>query len=164
MGLGWLYVGVMVLGTVIMIAAASVVNNVQRRFPVYWWAPASAAAPVPVAKEEKDVESQGVGKTTNKLSREDGPSREGDGDGVDGEEGRGDVRHREDAEDVVISAGRGIVLPARVHVSEEELEVLRILAERLRELQETNELHKVETTGTHSLASTDTLHDNGRVD
>lgn len=156
-GLGWLYVGVMVLGTVIMIGVACVVNNVQRQFPVFWWA-ASAA---PLAKEA-DVEKQVSAKMGGKVSREEAAGVGEGGDGVVGEEGRGDVKYMEDAEDVIVSAGRGIVLPPSMHVSEEELEVLRILAERLRELQETDGLHKVDTAGTYS--STSTLHDNGRID
>jgi len=137
-----------------MIAVGCVVNNVQRQFPVFWWA-ASAA---PLAKEA-DVEKEGSGKSTGMHSREDGAGGRQEEGKVLGEEGQGDVKYMEDAEDVVVSAGRGIVLPARMYVSEEELEMLRILAERMRELQETNELHKVDTAGTYS--STSTLHDNG---
>jgi len=140
-----------------MIAVGCVVNNVQRQFPVFWWA-ASAA----LLAKEADVEKVGSGKSTGKHSHDEGAGGRQDGDTVVGEEGRGDVKYMEDAEDVVVTAGRGIVLPARMYVSEEELEMLRILAERMRELQETNELHKVDTAGTYS--STSTLHDNGRGD
>ncbi|RDW77135.1 hypothetical protein BP6252_05188 [Coleophoma cylindrospora] len=35
--LGWFLVPVMVLGNVLMLSCACVVNNVQRRWPLYWW-------------------------------------------------------------------------------------------------------------------------------
>lgn len=36
---GWLYIGIVALSAIIMIAIALLVNNVERRWPVFWWAP-----------------------------------------------------------------------------------------------------------------------------
>lgn len=36
-GLGWWLIPVMLLGIVLMQAAALVINNIQRRYPLYWW-------------------------------------------------------------------------------------------------------------------------------
>ncbi|KAJ9256942.1 hypothetical protein DTO195F2_5621 [Paecilomyces variotii] len=39
LALGWLLVPIMLLGCALMLAAALVVNNLQRRFPSFWWTP-----------------------------------------------------------------------------------------------------------------------------
>lgn len=38
-GLGWFLVCPLLLGCGLMLAVAMLVNNVQRRFPYYWWSP-----------------------------------------------------------------------------------------------------------------------------
>lgn len=35
--LGWVYVPVVLLGSVLMLGVALLVNNVQRQYPAYWW-------------------------------------------------------------------------------------------------------------------------------
>ncbi|KAK3380549.1 HPP family-domain-containing protein [Lasiosphaeria ovina] len=37
--LGWFLLAPLMLGCALMLAVALVVNNIQRRFPVYWWSP-----------------------------------------------------------------------------------------------------------------------------
>ncbi len=37
--LGWFFTPVMGLGCGLMLAVALLLNNIQRRFPVYWWSP-----------------------------------------------------------------------------------------------------------------------------
>lgn len=36
---GWFLIPTMLLGVSIMLAVAMIFNNIQRRFPVYWWTP-----------------------------------------------------------------------------------------------------------------------------
>lgn len=36
-GLGWFLFPVMILGITLMQSAALVINNIQRRYPMYWW-------------------------------------------------------------------------------------------------------------------------------
>ncbi|KAI8645295.1 HPP family-domain-containing protein, partial [Parasitella parasitica] len=38
----WFYIGVVALSAVIQVAVACLVNNIERRYPVYWWAPNEA--------------------------------------------------------------------------------------------------------------------------
>lgn len=40
-GLGWFLFPVMLLGVALMQTAALIINNIQRRFPLYWWTPSS---------------------------------------------------------------------------------------------------------------------------
>lgn len=35
--LGWWLVALAVLGAVLMVASACLINNIQRQFPLYWW-------------------------------------------------------------------------------------------------------------------------------
>ncbi|TLD19094.1 hypothetical protein PspLS_09957 [Pyricularia sp. CBS 133598] len=37
--LSWWYIPIMLLGCALMLGVALLVNNIQRRFPVYWWSP-----------------------------------------------------------------------------------------------------------------------------
>lgn len=37
--LGWLMIPLVLLSCAIMMVVALLVNNIQRRFPVYWWSP-----------------------------------------------------------------------------------------------------------------------------
>lgn len=37
--LGWFLVGLIVLGATLMVVVACLINNVMRKYPVYWWAP-----------------------------------------------------------------------------------------------------------------------------
>lgn len=37
--MGWSFVGLVTLGTVLMLFVSLVINNIQRQFPVYWWTP-----------------------------------------------------------------------------------------------------------------------------
>jgi len=35
--LGWYYVPIVILSSVLMIAVGLIVNNIQRQYPIYWW-------------------------------------------------------------------------------------------------------------------------------
>lgn len=39
--LGWFLMPVVILETVLMLTVALIINNIQRRYPVYWWTPKS---------------------------------------------------------------------------------------------------------------------------
>lgn len=51
---GWWLIPIMLLGCSLMLAAALLLNNIQRRFPVYWW----TAQPLgkKLAEQPQDVE------------------------------------------------------------------------------------------------------------
>lgn len=49
--LGWFLFPVMLLGIVLMQAAALLINNIHRRFPLYWWTAQSLARPQPLDVE-----------------------------------------------------------------------------------------------------------------
>ncbi|TVY83448.1 Transmembrane protein [Lachnellula suecica] len=58
--LGWLLVPLILLGNILLLAVACVLNNIQRRFPLYWWTAADLSPP-----KEGDVEAEGKASTAS---------------------------------------------------------------------------------------------------
>ncbi|KAL4780612.1 HPP family-domain-containing protein [Aspergillus varians] len=58
---GWWLIPIMLLGCVLMLTVALLLNNIQRRFPVYWWTPHPLGKqPKPKSKpklQPRDIES-----------------------------------------------------------------------------------------------------------
>lgn len=50
--LGWWYIPVVLLSSAIMMGVALLFNNVQRRYPNYWWTPLSLEKPKPETDED----------------------------------------------------------------------------------------------------------------
>ncbi|KAL1642103.1 hypothetical protein SLS58_005693 [Diplodia intermedia] len=71
--LGWVFVPLVLLGSVLMVGVALVTNNLQRRYPVYWWTAEDVgrkrAAAAARDGEGEDVE--GVGRGDEKRAREE---------------------------------------------------------------------------------------------
>ncbi|KAK5789214.1 hypothetical protein VI817_008338 [Penicillium citrinum] len=104
-GLGWFLFPIMILGITLMLSAALLVNNIQRRYPLYWW-------------------------TSQPLSRRHDADVESDNDkpaqvGSQYEESLTDVPRR-----VVVERG-DIWVPNGVFVSAEERRVLDRISARL---------------------------------
>ena len=53
--LGWLLILDMLLGCVLMLAVALIINNIMRQYPLYWWTPHKLKG-----QEVADVEFGGV--------------------------------------------------------------------------------------------------------
>jgi CBS-domain-containing membrane protein len=65
--LGWYFVPLVLLSCTLMIFVALLVNNVQRRFPVYWWSPKK--------KEEPAIVIQGVRRNSDEDAMEAGETK-----------------------------------------------------------------------------------------
>lgn len=52
--LGWWFLPIMLVGSMLMLVSALIINNVARKYPVYWWTPADLASIR--KKDTKDVE------------------------------------------------------------------------------------------------------------
>lgn len=50
-GMGWWLIPVVILESTLMVAVACLINNIQRRYPAYWWTPVALSR-----KREEDVE------------------------------------------------------------------------------------------------------------
>lgn len=131
--MGWDFVPVVLVGSCLMLVVALVLNNIQRRFPVYWWTP------------------RDVGRKAKKTDIETGPKEE--------EKKTKDVKdERADSEqegkctsrEIVISADT-IRVPYGFTLGPEQEEILEVLRDRLRS-QPVEELHP-----TRSFTSEETI-------
>lgn len=63
--LGWLLLPVMLLGSVLMLIVALIINNIQRQFPQYWWSPEDLS---PTSKRGKVTEDPQAADVEKNLS------------------------------------------------------------------------------------------------
>ncbi|KAI1128353.1 HPP family-domain-containing protein [Nemania abortiva] len=59
-GLSWYFLPVVLLSSVVMVAVALLTNNIQRRYPVFWWSPRKPAPKLPVSQETAKPHSQAL--------------------------------------------------------------------------------------------------------
>ncbi|KAI0881781.1 HPP family-domain-containing protein [Annulohypoxylon maeteangense] len=109
--LGWFLLPVVLLGCVLMQCVALLLNNIQRRFPVYWWTPAELGHRKQQENSSYDYESE------NGAKLEIAKTHHLEGDFVEGAK-------------VVIKRGR-VLVPDSVYVSPEERIFLEELSNRL---------------------------------
>lgn len=112
--MGWYFVGLVMLGTSLMVLVGLVVNNIQRQFPVYWW------TPIDLRKLRAEI-----------AAGEDPEPIVPDGQGGLREKGLQEMLEDKALHSVQVSAF-GIEMPEDLPVNEIELEVLQCLRERLR--------------------------------
>ncbi|PLN83165.1 HPP family protein [Aspergillus taichungensis] len=105
--IGWWLIPLMLLGTLLMQAVALVLNNIQRRYPVYWWTPHPLLPP-----EKHDVDSV-------RLSKEGEPAPTASEDQLF------DVPAQ-----IIVQEGN-VYVPDNVWVSAEEMEMLQRISERI---------------------------------
>lgn len=108
--MGWMLVPLIVLGTVIMILWALLINNVQRRFPLYWFT------------------ARQVGKPKRSWTGTSATSREED---QILEYVKGNSEPQIDSQDIVVIKNEQIVLPESCGVSPEEVSMIVILKRRV---------------------------------
>ncbi|TKA82409.1 hypothetical protein B0A49_00007 [Cryomyces minteri] len=115
--MGWHFVSFILLGSILMLLVALITNNIQRRFPVFWWTPRDLTRPHPGPSAsingtpDVDVEkaSRASEQTLVKQMSHASPA----GQHV-----------------VIVSADR-IVIPSDMELSNEERRVLESLRTRL---------------------------------
>lgn len=142
--LGWWYLALVLLGCMLMLVSALIINNVARRYPIYWWTPADLQAihdkkrgfqdvekASQVAKEEmaekkaeeaKQAELRGLSQSegdTNSSSEEIAPAP------LD------KVLSRQQQHQILLGTER-IVVPDWMQVDDWELSILKTLQQRLK--------------------------------
>jgi HPP family len=125
--LGWYLLALVLLGSMLMLASACIINNVHRRFPVYWW------TPVDLSNEFHRRASSGIEKVSQAEKEEELS---------EAESGRlGRVKTREeihyDREHEIKITKRRITIPNWLEVNDWERNVLEILRERLKVISDT---------------------------
>jgi hypothetical protein len=113
--LGWYYVPVVLLSSVLMIAIGLITNNVQLRYPMYWW----TSLPLSPVRQE---EQENLEKSARHVSLELTHS------------GRSRLRVDEvkGAEAIVLSV-EGIIVPEFLRLSYDQRAVLDELQTKIRE-------------------------------
>jgi hypothetical protein len=106
--MGWYFVGLVLWGSMLMLFVGLAVNNVQRRFPVYWWTPAE------------------VGRN---MQKKKGDEEEGGDENEKKEQGSEDEK---DSSRAISISAHGVTLPEDLALDREEAKVLGRLRDRLR--------------------------------
>lgn len=72
--MGWFYLVVQIVSALIMLAVACLFNNVQRRFPLYWWTPNTLRAGGPLPSDLKAIVADEVASSINYSSLPEKPT------------------------------------------------------------------------------------------
>ncbi|WQF82159.1 hypothetical protein CDEST_07173 [Colletotrichum destructivum] len=117
--LGWILVPIVMLGCVLMLIVALVINNIQRRFPQYWWSPEDVRLHRAPWRRRADDDNKDV---------------EGKGGG-DGSSDKAEARSRSEStvrEDAVLVMRPGeVIVPETMFITPEEKMFLEELSNRL---------------------------------
>ena len=115
--LGWYLIPFVLLSTCLTLVVSLLVNNIQRRYPTYWWTPADLAK---VRRGERDIE-----KVSSSAGMSDASSGERYVNGTKPMEvgAEGDC--------MILLTPERIVVPGFLMLAFEEREVLEILRNRL---------------------------------
>jgi hypothetical protein len=108
--MGWMFVPLLLLGSVLMLVIALLINNIQRQFPVFWWTPRDVGV-----QRKPDIENSGIEEkeTTQKASLDS-------------------VGQSGFKQTIVLSPDR-ILIPEGFPLDPEQIQVLEVLRIRLRE-------------------------------
>ena len=115
--MGWHFVPLILLGSTLMLLVGLIINNIQRKFPVYWWTPDDI-------RREKgdDVENLPKGIITTGEEQLDAPSLSSG------------------LYKLIVTADY-VTVPDQFSLSPKEVEMLEGLKDRIRE-QRSSELHR----------------------
>lgn len=117
--LGWWFPAFVLLSTVLMVLTALVINNVQRRYPTHWWTPQDVGrkkkpdieTASQAAEEEKESGGTDFALPVKTISRPDNI----------------------DMFNSIIITAEHVILPDGFTLGPEEVEVVEILRNRIRE-------------------------------
>ena len=107
--MGWYFVGLVMWGTTLMLAVGLIINNIQRRFPMYWWTPLDV-------RKEKLQDEEVV------------PDADG---GIERKRDSEEQDYDKEGQRIVIN-GAEVILPDDLSLNAEETKVLQRLRDRLR--------------------------------
>ncbi|RAL63143.1 hypothetical protein DID88_004225 [Monilinia fructigena] len=73
--IGWYLIPLVVLGSVLLVVTACVVNNIQRTFPIYWWTPHRLSREVEDIEKTSESTNGAEQPTENWRTQEEGTIR-----------------------------------------------------------------------------------------
>lgn len=125
--LGWFYLLVILLGCMLMLAVAMLINNIGRRFPLYWWTPEDVGRKRP--GQHPMFERRASSIKNQHRAPHDSESERGDVEadaGLPGGEESPDLEQSE----VIIRPGQ-VIVPEHMYLTQEEKTLLEIMSQRL---------------------------------
>lgn len=131
--IGWFLIPVMMLGCGLMCAVALIINNIQRRFPIYWWTPEDLRKGKSIFRTRKSVENE------VEAAQAQPEKPETNGDATDSNrtedqeataEEKAIEHHHHDMNEVIIRPGQ-VVAPETMYLTQEEKLFLETLCKRL---------------------------------
>lgn len=137
--IGWFLIPVMLLGCTLMLGVALVVNNIERRFPMYWWIPEDLKQTEPIFLRRKSSQQTSVSEeeATNAREREEDDASHGncmvqDDDSPDLEANQVVMRTgaHEHVGEVVIKHGQ-VIVPEHMFITQEEELLLESMSYRI---------------------------------
>lgn len=114
--MGWVFVPVVLLGSVLMLGVALVANNIQRQYPVFWWTPRHVGRRDP-KHDDNDIETIAAAAAASSL------------DGANDEK---EMRGERSLHQIVITEDR-IVMPEGFILGDVDVQLFEMLRERLRD-------------------------------
>ncbi|CAG9956369.1 unnamed protein product [Clonostachys rosea f. rosea IK726] len=144
-GMGWFLLPVMMLGCVLMLSVAMLINNLMRRFPVYWWTPEDLRKGKRHEMLETKLSNHGRGAGSEKelgSAAQDDQEKKGDETDLEAggnsstwmssavSTGNDTTISETDGSEVVVRRGH-VVVPEHILLTQEELLFLEELANRL---------------------------------
>ncbi len=140
--LGWFLLPVMALGCGLMLVVALIINNIQRRFPVYWWTPEDLRQKKPMFFRRKEDPESGPGQDAaddksappaamEKVASESVTNgSQATGKSEPSEEAAAVQHHKHDLNEVVIRPGQ-VIVPHSMYLTQEETQLLETLSKRI---------------------------------
>lgn len=119
--LGWFLIPMVMLGCSLMLAVALIINNLGRRFPLYWWTPED------LGRKKRDMSHHSNSSNKNSLQVQED---EGDKDVEAGAGTGGEHAAVEEAKEVILRPGE-VSVPSYMHITPEEMLLLEQMSQRL---------------------------------
>ncbi|KAK4183972.1 HPP family-domain-containing protein [Podospora australis] len=133
--LGWFVLCPVLLGCGLMLVIALLVNNIQRRFPFYWWSPGQTGKVWSRRREKKSANTQGKTPAVSGRASEDAVLEKPGASATSGEsstdlESGGQADEDEDDRVVVIRRGE-VIIPDGITLRPDEVLWLETVSQRL---------------------------------
>ena len=130
--LGWFLIPVMLMGAVLMQAVALLINNIERRFPVYFWTPEDLTGKSIFARKTKKVEDDATDETEIAKDDEESDKKKEAGVDVDVEaQGAKASGGPTNATLQIVIGADELLIPENVVLSAEEKQILEDIRKRL---------------------------------
>ncbi|KAK1249399.1 hypothetical protein MKX07_002915 [Trichoderma sp. CBMAI-0711] len=134
---GWFLIPVMLLGCSLMLGAALVINNIERQFPVYWWAPEDLRQPNSMfrRRSSKKKAAEAKAEEVKPADASSGEDRyvsdvEATAAAKNEEEKEEEREDRIYAADIIIKPGH-VIVPEHIYLTQEEQQYLEMISKRL---------------------------------